>query len=429
MKKIVYTLGIFVFLLTSHPTVAQQVANVNAAGTSRPTEIQFSPARGSFQQGAVFEVPIYINTRGNKIGSIELHVQFDPDHLRITTPSGGTSIIGEWTAPPIYDNERGTLRIVGTIPNGMITDSGLIVTVTFQARAIGNTYVSIGDGSSVLLNDGIGSPTDLVTNHASFTILAKAPEGPRVTSDTHPISDRWYNNPNPILLWGGNTDASGFSYVFDTIRTTMPPNTVNATSTTASFQNVKDGVWYFHIKEKRGDVWDAPTHFAVRIDTVPPAEFTLNVERAGAAVMSRSFLSFFTTDNLSGIDHYEVGSVPGTESLTTTPVYITTESPHHLPLASSETLSVFVRAYDKAGNVREEVATIRGQFFLSEYVADNIVMISLALIALATLPLLTNYFFGHHIIRRLKRARELLKKEEEKALPPEDATPHHGPHE
>ena len=40
------------------------------------------------------------------------------------------SIIGVWVEPPAYDNSRGT--VIGVIPNGITTSSGLIGTILFS---------------------------------------------------------------------------------------------------------------------------------------------------------------------------------------------------------------------------------------------------------------------------------------------------------
>jgi hypothetical protein len=198
---------------------------------------------------------------------------------------------------------------MGTIPNGIKTDSGLVATITFQAKAPGTSYITLSDASRILLNDGLGSDAVVEASRGQYSVVTKPPAGVQVFSDTHPFESQWYNNNAPTLSWTKDPGVTGFSYVFDTKPTTVPDNTAMSSDTVMSYQNISDGVWYFHIKALKGGAWGSTTHFAVRIDTTPPAIFTPNIEYLSAAVIDRFLVSFVTTDALSGIDHYEVGVI------------------------------------------------------------------------------------------------------------------------
>jgi len=412
LQRIIALCLVSAFACVSLPASAEGVT-LNANDLVPRVELFFSPQTGSFQEGSTFEVPVYINTKGNRINTVELHVRFDPRKLRIVKPSSGTSIIGLWVDAPSYDNERGVLDIAGAIPGGITTDSGLIVTVSFQALTPGEARVSIENSTQILLHDGVGTPVAFDTSRGNYVILAKAPEGPQIFSDSHPFPDRWYNNPNPIFAWSESGGSAGFSYVFDTTPTTMPANTINATGTTIAFRDVQDGVWYFHIKEQRRGVWGSPTAFAAHIDTAPPAEFTPTVGYVGAAVISRYLVSFFTTDNLSGIDHYEVGVIDKTQPTTVSPVFVPAESPYQIPFDESSEKQIIVRAFDKAGNVREASISVKAPFFLFKYLMDNAVVVMGSALILMLLLLLFHYLFGHHIVRRIEYIRALLKRDKE----------------
>ena len=421
MHVFLIPLTLTIALLSPTLVFAQETTNITASELFPRTELFFSTASGSFLQGSTFEVPIYIDTRGNKINTIELRVRFDPNRLRVVKPSGGTSIIGLWVGAPSYDNERGILHIAGTIPGGIRTDSGLIVTITFEAKTLGNASVSITDDAQVLLNDGLGSPTEVHTNRATFTILPKAPEGPAVVSDTHPFSDHWYNNPNPALWWDAREPMQGFSYTLDTIPTTMPENAINATNTVKAFEKLGNGLWYFHIKAHKQGVWGSPTHFPIRIDTVPPAEFTPSIEYMRGELDTRYLLSFFTTDNLSGIDSYEVGVIDPADPSTVSPVFVTAQSPYPIPAPATGQIKIIIRAFDKAGNVREASIMADEPFFLTEFIVKNAILILTVFLATIIALLIAHYLFGHHLLRRLERGIELAEKEgvERSSTPPQ----------
>ena len=87
-----------------------------------------SPNNGTILENTTFDVMFFINTNKNSINTIDLNIKFPADKLTVTKPSEGKSLIGIWLKPPTYSNTEGTARFVGIIPNGITTESGLIIT-------------------------------------------------------------------------------------------------------------------------------------------------------------------------------------------------------------------------------------------------------------------------------------------------------------
>ena len=240
-------------------------ANIDARTLVSRMAIYPLPRNGAFLKNSTFEVPIIIDTKGYSVNTIELHIEFDPAKLMIIKPSGDKSIIGVWLEPPSYSNSNGTAKFVGVIPNGITTDSGLITTISFKAIAIGQAAVSITESTRVLLNDGAGTEAGISLGRGVYDIMPLPPEGIKIFSETHPDQDKWYNNPNPVLDWEKGPGVTTFSYILDNMPFTFPDNAVSATSTMKAYQNLNDGLWYFHIKAQKQGVWGAATHFLVRI--------------------------------------------------------------------------------------------------------------------------------------------------------------------
>lgn len=386
------------------PVAAQRTVNINASDAAAHANVFITPQTATFIEGSTFEVPIYVNTQGHSINAVDLHVVFDANKLSIVQPSGGKSIIGLWVQPPSYDNTKGTAKISGTIPGGITTDSGLLVTITFQAKASGEATIGFSNETVVLMNDGLGSAAILGTNRAKYTIVPKPPAGVTVYSETHPFQDHWYNNNNPVLTWDEEPGTTGFSYLLDNEPNTVPDNTITASDTVKSFENLNDGIWYFHIKALKQKIWGNTTTFVIKIDTGKPAEFTPTTDYVSAAVINRFLISFFTTDSLSGVDHFEVGVIDKAQSITESPVFVQTDSPYQLPLNNSKNLQVIVRAFDKAGNVREESISVSAPFLPLKWLTDHAVIVLLIALALILLLIIFHYLIGHRIIRRLRRA-------------------------
>lgn len=387
---------------------------IDASKLLPKSAVFFSPRSGSFVEGSTFDVPILLDTKGVSINGIEVRINFDEDKLSIVQPSSGQSIIGVWVEPPKYDNVRGTASYVGVVPNGIVTDSGLIGTITFKAKTVGRAVLSVRADSNILLNDGLGTDTAVELGRAEYTILPKAPDGVLVYSETHPSQSEWYNNQNPVLAWESEEGVSGYSYVLDNKPNTVPGNEVTTTDVTKAYEELGDGLWYFHIKANKNGAWSNTGHFLLRIDTTPPALFEPKVEYVLAAVafVERALVSYFTSDSLSGIDHYEVGVIDKSQPITESPSFVQAESPYQVPTASDAGVRVVVRAVDKAGNVRDVSVDVQAPTSVLRYMEEYLVPILLLIILLAFLVLLFHYVFGHHIVRNLRRAFAMSREEE-----------------
>jgi hypothetical protein len=93
----------------------------------------------------------------------------------------------------------------------------------------------------------------------------------------------WYNNRNIKLSWDTPQDAtkiSGYYYIFDQMPVTVPDVKTGTwfIDNEASFPNVSDGTWYFHIisKDEAGNMSDEATHYQVNIDTTHPKPPVIN---------------------------------------------------------------------------------------------------------------------------------------------------------
>lgn len=324
--------------------------------------LSLSPSSGTFIVNNTFDVSIILNTNGRSINAVDAIIKFPPDKLQVVSPSLGRSIIGIWATPPTFNNQNGTLRFQGGIPSpGINTSSGVISTITFRVKSIGTATVNFSDESKVFLNDGLGTNILTTKSGGIYNLILPPPAGPMVVSPTHPDQTKWANNTTVIFEWSGEEGATGYSYMLNDEPVVTPDDISEGPNTGVAYKNLQDGMHYFHIKAIKGNFWGGVTHYAVKIDATPPAEFKIEVSPAARTTSKLPIIDFFTTDNLSGIDHYELKVVPlnpeniGTE-FSTENFFIETQGryipPKELELGDYD---VIVRAYDVAGNVREVV--------------------------------------------------------------------------
>ena len=372
----------------------------------------FTPATGSFTVGSTFNVSIAVNTGGKSINAVRADVKFPANKLQVVNPSAGTSFISIWVNQPAFSNTAGTISFQGGLPSpGIKTDSGIVSTITFRATAPGPAKLTFQDASQVLANDGQG--TDLLTSRgdATFTLNLAAPEGPIVSSSTHPDQNAWYQNRTVNLEWDEIVGAVGYSYSFDQNPRTTPPERADATTTRAiSVTAERDGRWYFHVRAKVTS-WGGTSHFPVLLDGTPPAGFTPSIDPPNPEPGRRPELKFLTTDAMSGLEHYEMQLIALDDPNQATPFFVEQTSPVRLPELQAGRFQIIVRAFDQAGNsvdgkveftvaVPQTGAVITRLPLLQNTFVTNVALIALGVAALGLLVWL--------ILRRRRRPIDVI---------------------
>jgi len=422
--SLLFSVG-FVTLLFS----VSLVQPVRAAGAS----LYLSPNSGTFYIGSTFDVSIFVNTGGENVNAVQVDLKFDPKKLQIASPTAGKSFISVWVSQPTYSNIQGTASFQGGMPSpGINTSAGLVSTITFRAISPGETTILFLDSSRVLLDDGKG--TNILSSKARgvYTLRIPPPEGPKIFSATHPDQNKWYKNNNPTFSWEKEEGVTDFSFSLDFDSQGIPDSVSEGGQTSISFTDLEDGIWYFHVKAKKAEVWGGTSHYLVQIDSTPPASFQLEVSPSLETSLSQPVISFITTDALSGFDHFEIKVIditPGHEDREIS-FFIEAASPYKLPVLEVGKYMVIVRAFDNAGNWRDESVKIEiipegigltregiyfFEIFLSWWLIILIIILGLALITL----LLIRWWkkqkeFQEGVKRKLRQRERELKEDGER---------------
>ncbi|HNW71653.1 MAG TPA: cohesin domain-containing protein [Candidatus Paceibacterota bacterium] len=172
-KSFLIFLVLFSFSIPFFTYAIPPVVNLDGPSLVPKSEIFMIPEQDTSILGSTFSIPIYINTKGYDVNAIGLKISFDPSKIAVVKPFTGKSIFGIWVEPPNYDNIKGTASLVGVIPNGIVTEKGLIGTITFKSLAIGETNIIINDYTSANLNDGFGTNIKLTLGKVSYKIIPK----------------------------------------------------------------------------------------------------------------------------------------------------------------------------------------------------------------------------------------------------------------
>ena len=327
---------------------------------AKGSSLYLSPSSGSFFLGSTFDVSIILNTGDQTINTIEAELKFPPDKLQVANPALGKSIVQIWATNPTFSNREGRVYFVGGIPSpGIKISEGIVITMTFRVVGLGSSTIEFRERTKVYANDGSGTNILDQATPGSYTFSSMPPAGPQVFSPTHPDQVKWYNNPSPTISWVRESDVDDFSYVLDENPNGFPDTVGEGSGASISYEKLEDGIWYFHIRAKKGGVWGGVSHFVLNIDQKPPASFPLAVNPSHRTTTKNPILRFFTTDSLSGLSHYSAKIISlQSNNREQTPFFFEIESPYQLTELVLGRYRIIVRAYDNASNNQDAEATL-----------------------------------------------------------------------
>lgn len=283
--------------------------------------LYLSPSSGKVSVGETFSLVLRVNTGGVAVNAAEGSIIFNQRELSVTSISRSGSIFSIWAAEPRFSNAEGTIEFAGGIPNpGYSGANGLLLTINFRAKAAttikGFTEIVLVSGS-VLANDGEGTNILASLGKATYYINPSGGSVPPVdaspaisqptliaiSSTTHPDQGKWYSNINPEFKWELPDGIDAVSYLITDNPTSNPGAIPDGLVAGVKFNNIENGVNYFHLRFRENGAWGPISHFKFQVDSKPPQEFNVLIVDDNS---NEPKLTFESRDDLSGIDHYEI---------------------------------------------------------------------------------------------------------------------------
>ena len=317
-----------------------------------------SPLSESFVVGDTFQVQVKVDTADIPINAARVSIYFPQDKLEVLNISKEDSIFTLWPQEPIFSNASGKISLSGGLPHPGFNWEGNIVTINFKTRQKGIVNLSFGD-SNVLADDGRGTDILVFIKEAKYYIkeTTKDQESksqalieevllPQIFSPTNPQENQWYNNESPRFQWELNPEITGVSFILDKNPETIPDERSEGREQSKTYENVEDGIWYFHLRLLNETGWGPASHYKVQIDTKPPYPFEIIIDNKGDPTNPNPNLYFETTDDTSGIQYYKF-RVDDQDFLN---LMLAQVNPLSLSNLSPGNHYVLIRASDKAGN-------------------------------------------------------------------------------
>ncbi len=135
-----------------NPAMAPQTTMTPNPGVTSAANFIFEPAEINAVKGNTFAVNLQISGAQN-VYSVPVQINYDPNKLQLVNVSNGGFLSQDGQAVALVhreDDTTGTLQITATRPpgSGGVSGQGTVVTLTFQAKASGQTPLTITRGGA-----------------------------------------------------------------------------------------------------------------------------------------------------------------------------------------------------------------------------------------------------------------------------------------
>ncbi len=288
-----------------------------SVGAANAATLYFSPSSGNFTVGDILTTSVLVNTQSKAINNTDAVINFPAGLLEVVSVNKSNSIFSLWVEEPSFSNSAGTISFNGGLPTpGFNGTAGKIINAVFRVQNTGLATLLFSSGA-VRANDGLGTDILQTKAQAQFNLISEerpvapsialgTPQAPRISSPTHPDSNKWYAKNSANIIWPTSADVTATRLLVGKISTAEPVVLYIPPIREKTVENLGDGVWYFHVQLKNDSGWGEATHFRFRIDTENPDHFDIKLAPRDDMTDPRVRFIFKASDKTSGIDHYEV---------------------------------------------------------------------------------------------------------------------------
>ena len=319
---------------------------VFAAG---PATMSFAQNTVTVSAGEMVDLTVIVSPNGEVLDTVRAIISFDPTVLTAQSVSL-TGPFNRNTPGNFFDNEGGKISWGGFTLEGGVKTTGSFAKMTFLAQKNGTTTVAISPESR-LISNGQEMIDTTKLGSVNVTVQVEVASDPAVSlltlnSSSHPDEIAWFQNRTVDVDWkalDGDSAVTTYYYAFDESSSTDPKTVLPVTKTNFTFKDVKDGVHYFHLKGVQKNGKSTKTiHRRFNIDDTDPNGFELSINDDQLIEGESLWLTFATTDELSGVLQYQVAINASEFQVQTSPLELTD--------LKEGTYFIRAAAFDRAGN-------------------------------------------------------------------------------
>lgn len=326
------------------------------ANTANAATLYFSPSSGDYSVGNIINATVLVNTQGIAMNNSDAIINFPSALLEVISLSKSGSIFTLWVEEPAFSNSAGTISFNGGLPTpGYNGSAGRLLNLTFRVRNAGLASL-IFSSAAVRANDGYGTDILQTKGQAQFNLVSEerpvtpppalgTPQAPRISSPTHPDSNKWYAKGTATFTWSVPSGVDAARLLVGKIPTAQPVVLYLPAIDQKTIGDLENGVWYFHAQLRNDAGWGETTHFRFQTDTVNPERFDIKNVSEDPTDPKVKFV-FDAFDKTSGIDYYEVKI----DDLETEIWKSASGEFYQAPALSSGQHTMKVKAFDRAGN-------------------------------------------------------------------------------
>lgn len=311
---------------------------------------------------------VVVNSEGTSINNADASISFPTDLVDVVSINKAGSIFSLWVEEPYFSNTSGVVTFDGGVPTpGFNGSQGPVISILVRAKKVGKADFSFSN-AAVRANDGLGTDVLNLRIGKSINIVKKdiPVEVPKVIpievvedvsvqikSSTHSNQAQWYRDRSPIMQWTPSDGSDAVQISIDDNPSGQPRTMYNSSVKEKEFKDLKDGVWYFKARARKGDKWGPISTYIVRVDDTVPRKnnvlFIYNEDSKKLEVTSD------IVDDASGIDYYElyindalISKIPSSKFV---------DGKYNIPFSTSGNNTVRMVAIDRAGNSVETSGT------------------------------------------------------------------------
>lgn len=344
------------------------VVSVPACVFAQGASLFISPTSGTYPIGEPFTVEVRINTGGNAVGTANATLAYDPSDASFVAVSDEGSVF----STILVDSSRqiGRIDLSGLVTNGKTPftgEDGLFARVTFTPLRNVTTQFHFESGAATAplspLGASVGSLANILSKLqiASYSFVPKQTEAASViytstqqvsadeTFEITPLpvpNNEWFGTTSVKLSWSLPEGATEMRTLVSSKPEDVPTKVYQVPVNSVTIPEISEGKQYFLLQFKFNGEWGSVIKYPLNVDLTAPGDVVVKETQREDTSDPRVSFAIETTDELSGIQKYEM-SIDGGEST----VWEKKENELYQPEGLTPGEHVLtVTAFDHAGN-------------------------------------------------------------------------------